>query len=72
MPHEVRAEEASVGEPLFGGVDPAIALDALLSRIERRKFAGNGKLVNEYDRLLRGWAKQLSRISGTKLAITRK
>lgn len=68
---DVRTEQASVGEPPFGGVDPAIALDALLSRIERRKLAGDGKLVNEYDRLLRGWAKELSRISGPKLAITR-
>ena len=65
------ADQASVSDPRLGGVDPGTALDALLSRIERRRSAGNGSIANEYDRLMRGWAKQLSRISGTKPAATR-
>lgn len=64
-PRGAGADPARGRESRFGGVDPATALDALLLRIERRKSLGNDKLANEYDRLLRGWEKQLSRISGT-------
>lgn len=59
---------ATASDARLGGVDPGTALDALLSRIDRRRSAGNGAIANEYDRLMRGWAKQLSRISGKKLA----
>jgi hypothetical protein len=63
--------QASAADAPLGGVDPSTALDALLSRIERRRSAGNAAIANEYDRLMRGWAKQLSRVSGTKPATTR-
>lgn len=68
---------ASEGQPStadgrLGGVDPRTALDALLSRIERRRSSGNVAIANEYDRLMRGWAKELSRISGPKPGTTRK
>lgn len=62
--------QASAADSRLAGVDPEIALDALLSRIERRRSVGNGSIANEYDRLMRGWTKQLSRISGTKPATT--
>jgi hypothetical protein len=57
------SNQATSDNSAFGGVDPALALDALLLRIERRKSAGNDHLTNEYDRLLRGWARQLSRMA---------
>lgn len=53
----------------WGEVDPETALEALISRIERRMAAGNGAIVNEYGRLMRGWRKQLSRMSDKRLAI---
>lgn len=54
--------QAAAGDQALKRVDPAIALDALLSRIERRRSA-NSIIANEYDRLLRGWSRQLSRIA---------
>jgi Histidine kinase-, DNA gyrase B-, and HSP90-like ATPase len=57
---------ATAADASLGGVDPGTALDALLARIERRRSASNATIANEYDRLMRGWAKQLSRLSGTK------
>jgi len=71
-PSGARADQASAADPRLGGVEPKTALDALLSRVERRRSAGNRTIANEYDRLMRGWAKQLSRISATKPAVTRK
>ncbi|KQT61308.1 hypothetical protein ASG54_23125 [Aureimonas sp. Leaf460] len=65
-----RESQSSAADARLGGVDPGTALDALLSRIDRRRSAGNGAIANEYDRLMRGWANQLSRISGTKPATT--
>lgn len=62
--HNVGAEQTLVERLPLAGVDPAVALNALLSRIERRQAAGDAKLVNEYARLLRGWKRQLSRFSG--------
>jgi hypothetical protein len=63
--------QASAPDVSLGRVDPGTALDILLSRIERRRSTGNAAITNEYDRLLRGWAKQLSRVSRTKPATTR-
>jgi len=54
----------------FGPVDPAIALDALLSRIARRKMAPDAKIRVEYERLMRGWTRHLLRISDRRGAIT--
>lgn len=42
--------------------DPTFALTALLARIERRIIAGNPSIAGEYDRLLRGWTRELTRI----------
>lgn len=42
--------------------DPTVALTALLARIERRIAAGNPNVAGEYDRLLRGWTRELARI----------
>jgi hypothetical protein len=67
-PQSAGAGQASTPDSRLASVDPATALDALLSRIEWRRSAGNGMIANEYDRLMRGWTKQLSRISGTKSA----
>lgn len=64
--------QVSAADARLRGVDPGIALDALLLRIERRRSTGDGAIANEYDRLMRGWAKQLSRVSGTKSATTQK
>ena len=62
MPRSIGTPRSAAGDPDLGRVDPAIALDALLSRIERRRSA-NGTIANEYDRLLRGWSRQLLRIA---------
>lgn len=58
--------QVSAANLCLEGVDPGIALDNLLTRIERRKLAGNGMIINEYERLLRGWVKQLAHFSGNK------
>ena len=42
--------------------DPTVALTTLLARIERRIIAGNPSVAGEYDRLLRGWTRELTRI----------
>jgi hypothetical protein len=64
--------QISAADARLADVDPATALDALLARIERRRrAAGDGAIAKEYDRLMRGWAKQLSRISRMKAASTR-
>jgi hypothetical protein len=65
------AGQASTANARLGGVDPRTALDALLSRIDRRRSVGNVAIANEYDRLMRGWAKDLSRISAPKSGTTR-
>lgn len=65
-----KAKKASAPHLLLGDVDPKTALDALLSRIEQRRSTSDGTIANEYDRLMRGWVKHLSRISGTKPAFT--
>lgn len=67
----VVGDEAAASDAGLRGVDPATALDALLSRIERRRSAGNWIIANEYNRLMRGWAKQLSGIPGMKSAPSR-
>lgn len=67
-PRDAEAGQALAADSRLSGVDPGTALDALLSRIDRRRSVGNGTIANEYDRLMRGWTKQLSRISGTKPA----
>lgn len=64
--------QPSTADIRLGSVDPRTALDALLSRIDRRRSSGNVAIANEYDRLLRGWAKELSRISGPNPGTTRK
>lgn len=56
-----REAQSSAADARLGGVDPGAALDALLSRIARRRSAGNGAIATEYDRLMKGWARQLSR-----------
>lgn len=63
MAQNAADSQAPAADAGVGGVDPGMALDALLSRIERRRSAGNPAIANEYDRLMRGWAKQLSRAS---------
>ena len=45
--------------------DEARALSTLLTRVERRMGRGGPEVVAEYDRLLRGWSREMSRISRT-------
>lgn len=70
-PWPLTAGSTSEGQPStadarLGNVDPRAALDALLSRINRRRSSKDVAIASEYDRLMRGWAKELSRISGAK------
>ena len=45
------------------GRDHSIALSALLRRIERRAVDGDPRVIAEYQRLLKGWVREMSRIS---------
>ena len=44
-------------------IDPSLALSALLRRIERRASDRDPRVISEYRRLLKGWVRELSRIS---------
>ena len=43
--------------------DPSFALSALLRRIDRRMSDSEARVVAEYQRLLRGWAREMVRVS---------
>nr|MDQ3080694.1 hypothetical protein [Gemmatimonadota bacterium] len=45
------------------GRDHSIALSALLRRIERRAVDGDPRVLAEYQRLLRGWVREMSQVS---------
>ena len=47
----------------FDAIDPSLALSALLRRIERRASDGDPRIISEYQHLLKGWVRELSRIS---------
>ena len=56
------ADRAETVHAALETADPTVALTALLARIERRISAGNSNVAGEYDRLLRGWTRELARI----------
>lgn len=72
---EARTDPYSIREELTPLVKGAIelaeesdALSALLSRIERRALKGDAKIAAEYLRLLKGWTREMARVSNSRVS----
>lgn len=56
-------EVATLVRDAIDATDHSLALSTLLKRIERRASDGDPRVIAEYQRLLRGWVREMSRTS---------
>lgn len=59
-------EVATLVRDTFDATNHSLALSALLTRIERRVSDGDPRLIAEYQRLLRGWVREMTRLPVTE------